>query len=93
MARKKKGPVDRFDSAWWEIRQEDDTGKVYWWGCGVADKEVTRIDGPLTMDPSHFPPGTRIDVNEPWDEEFYDRLFDERAKMLDEWRKSHSDET
>jgi hypothetical protein len=35
---------------------------------------------PLTLDPAGFPPGTRIVVIEPWDEEFYDRLFADRGK-------------
>jgi hypothetical protein len=88
---KKKGPVDRFDSASYEIKQEDDTGRVYWEGAGAADKEVSRLDygEPLTMDPAHFPVGTRIDVNEPWDEKFYEKLFEEREARNEAWRKAH----
>lgn len=89
---RKKGPVDRFDSAWFEIKQEDDTRRVYWEGAGSGDKEGSRLDygEPLTMDPAHFPVGTRVDVNEPWDEEFYEKLFEEREARIEAWRKAQS---
>jgi hypothetical protein len=88
---KKKGPVDRFGSAWYEIKQEDDTGRVYWEGAGAGDKGESRLNygEPLTMDPTHFPVGTRIDVTEPWDEEFYEKLFAERLTRNEAWRKAH----
>lgn len=74
----KKG--ERYHAAWWEIRVDDETGKPYWYGAWADDKEGTRFDEgePLTLDPNHWPPGTRIDCEEPWDEQFYERLFAER---------------
>lgn len=85
MAKKRKGPVESFPSAWFEIRQDDETGEVYWYGGGAGDKEATEMSKgePLIMPPDHWPVGTRVDVTEPWDEEFYDKLFEERQKMIE----------
>lgn len=73
----KKG--ERYHSAWFEIEVDDETGEPFWRGGAAGDKDESKFDAgePLTLDPGHFPPGTRIVVEEPWDEEFYDRLFEE----------------
>lgn len=74
---------ERFHSAWWEIRDDDDDDAgPYWYGYCEGDKDGDRLgDGePLKMDPRHFPVGTRIDVEEPWDEEFYAKLYEQRGK-------------
>lgn len=81
---RKKG--ERFHVAWWEIREDDseDPPRPYWYGYCEGDKDGDRLNcgESLTLDPAVFPVGTRIDVEEPWDEEFYERLFDERMKRI-----------
>lgn len=76
----KKGEIH--ETSYWEIDFDEETGKPFWRGAGADDKDETIFDAeqPLTMDPKHFPPGTRISVEEPWDEEFYTKLFAEREK-------------
>ena len=73
----KKG--QEYESAHWRIDVDDETGKPFWRGGGADDKGETEFgkDEPLIMHPGHFPPGTRVVVIEPWDEEFYTRLFEE----------------
>lgn len=73
---------ERYHSAWFEVDIDDETGELFWRGGGAGDKDETRFDRgePLSMDPRHFPVGTRIDVTEPWDEEFYERLLDRRGE-------------
>ena len=76
---------ERFESAWWEVRDdEDEPGEPFWYGAGSGDKEASEFDPgePLIMDPRHFPVGTRVEISEPDDPEFYDRLFAEREKAI-----------
>ena len=49
----------------------------YWEGAGDGDKDVTTFapGEPLTLNPNHFPVGTRISQLEPDDPEFYAELF------------------
>lgn len=76
----KKG--EEYEAAHWRIDVDDETGRAFWRGAGADDKDESIFDPdePLTMLAAHFPPGTRVVVIEPWDEEFYSRLFEERDR-------------
>jgi hypothetical protein len=71
---------EEYESAWFRVEVDDETGRPSWGGGGAGDKERTEFGSgePLVLDPAHFPPGTRIVVIEPWDEEFYGRLAQHR---------------
>lgn len=73
---------EEFESAHWTVDVEEETDRPFWRGAGSGDKEETVFDqgDPLIMRPEHFPPGTRIVVIEPWDEEFYSRLLDNNKR-------------
>ena len=87
---------ERFHAAWWEIRDDDEGDGPYWEGCGEGDKEGTRMsDGEaLMMSPSHFPVGTRVDVSEPEDPAFYEKLCEVRPvpihTLADDLRRARS---
>lgn len=36
-----------------------------WWCYGVGDMDGDYEHGPLSLDPRHFPPGTKISIEEP----------------------------
>lgn len=76
----KKG--EEYEAAHWSIDVDEDTGKAFWRGAGEGDKEESILDPdePLIMRADCSPPGTRVIVIEPWDEEFYARLFDRPDK-------------
>jgi hypothetical protein len=65
------------ESAWFAVDVDDETGVPFWRGGGADDKDETRFEGgePLVLNPNHFPPGSRVTLDEPWDEAFYDRLY------------------
>jgi hypothetical protein len=72
----KKG--ETHEAAHWTVETDEDTGEPYWSGAGAGDKERTDMDPDecLEMNPKHFPPGTRVVVTEPWDPDFYSKLFE-----------------
>ena len=50
-----------------ELRQDEDTGRLYWWGSEDGWKDATEIgeNGVLTIDAAHFPIGTVLLLKEP----------------------------
>ena len=76
----KKG--EEYESFQATIYVDDETGNPYWEGGGPDDKGPTTLDekSPIVLDPTMYPPGTRIHIIEPWDEEFYYRQLDEYMK-------------
>jgi hypothetical protein len=76
-------PIDHFETAHWTVDDdEDEPGNPFWRGAGSGDKEESIFDPgePILMRPEHFPIGTRVEVTEPEDPEFYARLFQDQNK-------------
>jgi hypothetical protein len=75
---------EEYESGQIRIDVDEDSGRPFWRGAGADDKEETCLgyDQPIMLDPRHFPPGTRVVIVEPWDEEFYWKLFEERSRTL-----------
>lgn len=50
-----------------ELRRDEDTGRLYWWGGEDGWKDPTEIgeDGVLTLDAQHFAVGTVLKMTEP----------------------------
>ena len=50
-----------------ELRQDEDTGRLYWWGGEDGWKDPTEIgeDGVLILDGQHFAIGTVLLFREP----------------------------
>ena len=70
-------------AAWYELRQDDD-GQPYWYGYHEGDKDGDRnADGePLSISTSCWPVGTRVEISEPDDPQFYERLWNDRAEQF-----------
>lgn len=54
-----------------ELRQDEDTGRLYWWGAEGGWKDPTEIgeNGVLTLDAGAFVVGTVLTFTEPIDQE------------------------
>jgi hypothetical protein len=52
-----------------ELRKDEETGRMYWWGAEDGWKDATEIgeDGVLTLSAEHFAVGTIIELSEPED--------------------------
>ena len=50
-----------------ELRQDEDTGRRYWWGSEDGWKDATEIgeDGVLMLDAQHFAIGSVLTLTEP----------------------------
>lgn len=53
-----------------ELRQDEDTGRIYWWGAEDGWKDATEVgkDGTLTLSVEHFKVGTILRFSEPTDQ-------------------------
>ncbi len=77
--------MEKFHTANWTVDVDEDEPErgAFWRGAGDGDKEESQLEPgeALTMNPNHFPVGTRIDVYEPEDSDFYEKLFNEQVKL------------
>lgn len=51
-----------------ELRQDEETGRLYWWGSEDGWKDETEVgeDGVLTLSAEHFKVGTILRFSEPF---------------------------
>ena len=51
-----------------ELQQDEETGRLYWWGSEDGWKDATEVgeNGVLTLDGQHFAVGSRLILTEPW---------------------------
>lgn len=68
-----------------ELRKDEETGRLYWWGHEDGWKDATEIgeDGVLTLDAQHFAVGAVLSINEPDTEDMTPAL--EQVKQ--EWKQ------
>lgn len=54
-----------------EVREDEDAGRRYWWGAEDGWKDPTEVgeDGVITVDARHFAIGAVLYMSEPIDEE------------------------
>lgn len=52
-----------------ELRQDEETGRLYWWGGEDGWKDATEVgeNGALTLDAQHFTVGSVLTLVEPFD--------------------------
>lgn len=74
--------AEKFHTANWTVDIDEDEPErgAFWRGAsdGDMDESIFEPDENLIMDPNTFPVGTRIDVYEPEDPAFYERMFERR---------------
>lgn len=56
-------------TARFELRRDEDTGRLYWWGAEDGWKDATEIgeDAVLTLNGANFQVGTILRLSEPFD--------------------------
>ena len=78
--------MELFQTDVWRVAIDEDEPEQghFWKGSCAGDKEGSTFDPgePLIMNANHFPVGTVVEVSEPEDEEFYDKLFYENHPEL-----------
>jgi hypothetical protein len=85
-------------------RIDEETGKPFWelWGESWEDTDALDAGKPMTLDPTAFPPGTRIVIIEPCPDDpravaFYGRairqesLYPLKGELLDEMLELNDD--